>query len=83
MNRLKKVALLPVNKLSYCVRFLRLYYWSESKLYPLRAVCVMPKFYYCWLYGVCMRMVDIRQFSRLADIAIHTIPYQIRFEVAQ
>lgn len=82
MNRLKKVALLPVKRLSYRMRFLPLYYWSEGKLADLRAVYVMPNFYYRWLYRVCMRMVDARRFSRLADMAIHTIPYHIRFEVS-
>jgi hypothetical protein len=82
MNRLKKAALLPVRRISYRMRFSRLYYWSEKGLYPLRAVNVMPKFYYRWLYRLCVWMVDFRRFQRLADKAIHTIPYHIRFKVA-
>lgn len=82
MNRLKKVALLPVQRISYHMGLLRLYYWSENTLYPLRAVHVLPKFYYRWLYRLCIWMVDFRKLRQLANIAIHTIPYHIRFEVA-
>ena len=82
MNRLKKIALLPVGKISYRMRCTRLYYWSEEELYPLRAVVIMPRFYYRWLYQLCVCMVEFRNFRRLADKAIHTIPYHIRFEVA-
>ncbi len=83
MNRLKKIALLPVKRISYVMGFTRLYYWSESRLYPLRVVNVMPKFYSRWLYRLCVWMVNFRKFRRLADMAIHTIPYQIRFEMAK
>lgn len=82
MNRLKKVALIPVKRVSYRMRFLRLYYWSENTLYPLRAVDVLPKCYYRWLYGLCIWMVEFRKLRRLANRTIHTIPYHIRFEVA-
>jgi len=82
MNRLKKIALLPVKRISYHVRFLHLYYWSEESLYPLRAVAIMPKFYYRWLYRLCVWMLDFRKFRWLANMAIHTIPYHIRFEEA-
>ena len=82
MNRLKKFALLPVKRVSYRMRLLRLYYWSENTLYPLQSVYVLPKFYYRWLYGVCIWMVDFSKLHRLADRAIHTIPYHIRFELA-
>ena len=82
MNRLKKVALLPVKIVSYRMRLLRLYYWSENTLYPLRAVYVLPKFYYHWLYRLCIWIVEFRKFRWLADRAIHTIPYHIRFELA-
>ena len=82
MNRLKKIALLPVGKISYRMRFTRLYYWSEEGLYPLRTVVVMPKLYYRWLYRLCVWMLNFRNFRWLADMAIHTIPYHIRFEVA-
>ena len=83
MNRLKKIALLPVRRISYRMRFTRIYYWSEEGLCPLRAVYVMSKFYYQWLYRLCVWMVEFRKFRRLADKAIHTIPYPIRFEVAE
>lgn len=82
MNRLKKMALLPIRRISYRMRLTRPYYWSEEGLYPLRAVNIMPKWYYRWLYRLCVWMVAFRMFRRLADMAIHTIPYHIRFEVA-
>lgn len=83
MNRIKKLGLMSVNKISYHFGLLRLYYWSESGLYPLWAVVVMPTVYYRWLYRLCIWMVDYRKFRRVADMAIHTIPYHIRFEVAE
>jgi hypothetical protein len=83
MNRLKKIALLPVTRISYHMRLMRLYYWSEEGLYALRAVVIMPQFYYRWLYRLCVWMAHFRPFRRLADTAIHTIPYHIRFEVAK
>lgn len=82
MNRLKKVALLPVKRIPYRMKLIKLYYWSENTLYPLRAIYVLPKFSYRWLYRLCIKMVEFRKFQRLANIAIHTIPYHIRFELA-
>jgi hypothetical protein len=82
MNRLKKAALLQIRTVSYRMRLLRLYYWAEKELYPLRAVNVMPRFYYRLLYRLCFWMVDFRNFRRLADLVIHTIPYHIRFDIA-
>lgn len=82
MNRLKKIALLPVNKISYRIGFLRLYYWSEKRLYPLTAVYIFPKFYYRWLYQLCVWMVACKKYRRIANRAIHTIPYHFRFEFA-
>lgn len=82
MNRLKKVLLLPVNRLSYRMRLIRLYYWSEQRLYLLRAVYVLPIFYYRWLYQFCLSMVEMRKCRRMADRLIHTIPYHVRFELA-
>lgn len=83
MNRLKKAALLQVKRISYHLKLIRLYYWCEEGLYPLRAVVIMPRFYYRWLYRFCVWMVELRKFRRLADMAIHTIPYHIRFEMAK
>jgi hypothetical protein len=82
MNRLKKIALLPVRRISIRMRLTRLYYWCEEGLYPLRAVVIMPRFYYRWLFRLCVWMVDFRKFRRLADKAIHTIPFTIRFDLA-
>lgn len=82
MNRLKKVVLLPVNRLSYRMRLIRLYYWSERRLYLLRAVYVLPIFYYRWLYQLCLVMVESRKCRHMANRVIHTIPYHIRFELA-
>ena len=82
MNRIKKLVLLPVKRISYRMRFIRLYYWSEKALYPLRTVVVLPKFYYQWLYRLCIWMVEFRSLRRLAYRAIHTIPFHIRFHGA-
>jgi hypothetical protein len=82
MNRLKKVVLLPVNRLSYRMKLIRLYYWSERRLYLLRAVYVLPIFYYRWLYQFCLSMVAMRKCRRMANRLIHTIPYHVRFELA-
>lgn len=82
MNRLKKVVLLPVNRISYRMRLIRLYYWSERRLYLLRAVYVLPIFYYRWLYQLCLLMVESKKGIHMANRVIHTIPYHIRFELA-
>ncbi len=82
MKRMKKAVLLPVRSMAYQWKRMKLCYWSEKKLYELRAVCVMPRWYYRWLYHACIRLVAFRQCRRLADRAIHTIPYHVRFEVA-
>jgi hypothetical protein len=82
VKRLSKAILLPVRRLAYRYKFTKLYYWSESKLDSLRAVYVLPFWYYRRLYHACMWLVAIRPFQRVADRAIHTIPYQVRFEVA-
>lgn len=71
--------------LRFMVRFskcLRLYYWCDFKLYELREIYVMPRYYYHWLYHICMRLVAFKKFRRIADRVIHTIPYFIRFEEA-
>ena len=82
MKRIKKAILLPIRSLAYRSNRLRLYYWSEIRLYELRTVCVMPRWYYHWLYHTCLWLVEIRKFQRLADRVIHTIPYRVRFEMA-
>ena len=82
MKRLKKALLLPVRNLSYRRKYLKLYYWADLKLYELRAVCVMPGWYYRWLYNTCLRLVAFNRLSRLANRAMHTIPYQVRFKMA-
>jgi hypothetical protein len=81
-KRLSKAILMPVRRLAYRCKFTKLYYWSEIKLDSLRAVYVMPFWYYRRLYHACMWLVAIRPFQRLADRAIHTIPYPVRFAVA-
>ena len=82
MKRLKKAVLLPVRNLAYRRKYLRLFYWSERKLLDLQAVCVMPQWYYRGLYHTCLWLVAFNPFRRLADRAIHTIPYHVRFQMA-
>lgn len=82
MKRLKKAILLPVRNLAYRWSRLRTYYWADAELYKLRTVNVMPAIYYRYLYQLSMRLVESNRFRCLADKAIHTIPYHIRFEVA-
>lgn len=82
MKRLKKAVLLPVRSVAYRWNWPHIYYWAEQELSGLRNVHIMPNFYYRWLFQVSMRMVHIDRFRRLADKAIHTIPYRIRFDVA-
>ena len=82
MKRMKKAILLPVRSIARHLNRLRLYYWSDIKLYELRAVCVMPRWYYRWLYNTCLWLVEFRKFQRLADRTLHTIPYNVRFEMA-
>jgi hypothetical protein len=81
-NRLKKAALLTMRKIARHLGFLALYYWSDIALLQFRAVCVMPNCYYRCLYGACMWMIKHRKLGKLANMAIHTIPYHVRFQVA-
>ncbi len=82
MKRLTKAVLFPVRNIAYRWNRVRLFYWADRKLYELRAVCVMPFWYYRWLYHICLWLVTFNNFKRLADLAIHTIPYQVRFQIA-
>ncbi len=82
MKRLKKAILLPVRRFAYRWNRTRLYYWAEQELSELRAINVMPRLYYKALYHGCMRLNESSSFRRLADKAIHTIPYQVRFDMA-
>ena len=82
MKRLKKAMLLPVRVFAYRWNRMKLYYWVEQELFEMRNVHVMPDFYYRWLFHLSMRIVHIDRFQRLADRAIHTIPYRVRFDVA-
>lgn len=82
MKRLKKATLLLIRHMAYRWNRLRLYYWADTKLSELRIMTVMPEFYYRWLYHSSMRLVESKKFLRLADRAIHTIPYHVRFHVA-
>jgi hypothetical protein len=82
MKRLKKAIIIPVSHLAYRLNRLSVYYWAEQALYDLRTVNVLPLFYYRWLFQVSMRLVHLKRFRRLADKAIHTIPYHVRFDVA-
>lgn len=82
MKRLTKAILLPVRSMARRWNRPRLYYWSESRLFELRDVNVMPQLYYRWLYQLSMSLLGIRKLQRLADRLIHTIPYDIRFYVS-
>lgn len=79
---MKKAVLLAIRKTAQRVGFQTLYYWSDLTLLQFRGVCVMPDFYYRCLYNACMWLVEHRKLKKLANMAIHTIPYHIRFEVA-
>jgi hypothetical protein len=63
-------------------RFMPLYYWADFELYRLRMVQVMPNLYYRTLYHTCMWLVEHRRCPKLADMAIHRIPFHVRFEEA-
>jgi hypothetical protein len=81
-NRLKKAVLLVIRKMAHREGFMALYYWAVLGLFRLRMVHVMPNFYYHWLYHTCMWLVEHRKCRKLADMAIHRIPFHVRFEVA-
>ena len=73
---------MPLRTMAFRCNRVRLYYWADAKLSELGTVNVMPTFYYRWLYQISMKLLDSNRFSRLADWAIHTIPYHVRFDVA-
>jgi hypothetical protein len=82
MKPIKKAVLLSLRNLAYRWRILGLYYWADLKVYELRAVYVMPMFYYRRLYITCVWLAQMRKFRTLADRMIHSIPFHIRFELA-
>ena len=82
MKRLTKAVLFPVRFFAYRWNRVRLFYWADRQLYELHAVCVMPLWYYQWLYHTCLWLVKFQNFKSLAYRAIHTIPYKIRFQIA-
>ncbi len=82
MKRLTKVIVTPIRYFAYCWNFTRAYYWADRKLEELRTVNVMPYFYYKWLFKISMNLSKYKITRQLADQAIHTIPYNVRFSVA-
>lgn len=82
MKRLKKLTLMIIRATAYRHNRHRTYYWAERHLNEMHKVTVMPELYYRWLFRVSMRLVRIDRFRKLADQAIHTIPYHIRFNLA-
>ena len=82
MKRIKKAFLMVVMNMASCWNRIQLFYWANKHLYELRAVCIMPNWYYRWLFHSCVWLSDFKNFRKLADRAIHTIPYHIRFDVA-
>ena len=82
MKRIKKALLLPVRSMAYSRNRLRLFYWADIRLYELRTVYVMPRWYYFWLYQVSMSFIKAGKLMQLANLMIHTIPFQVRHEMA-
>jgi hypothetical protein len=82
MKRIKKLVLLQIRSLSLRCNQTKLYYWAELKLFELRAVTVLPEFYYRFLFSLSMRLVRMNHFRTIAYKAMHTIPYHIRFNIA-
>lgn len=82
MKAVKKAILLSVRTTAYWWKFLRLYYWADGELQDMRAVCVMPVWYYRCLYHACVWLLRFKNFRWLANRLIHTIPYHIRFKMA-
>lgn len=82
MERIKKLILLQIRWLALHCNQTRLYYWAELTLFDLRGVTVLPDFYYRLLFRLSMRLVQTDQFRLVADKAIHTIPYHVRFNIS-
>lgn len=79
MKPIKKAFLLLLRSTTHSFKLLRLYYWSEFNLQELKGIYVMPGAYYHWLYKTCMWLIKFKGLQRIANRAIHTIPYCIRF----
>jgi hypothetical protein len=82
MKRIKKALLLPLRNMAYSRKHLRLFYWADMRLYELRMVYIMPRWYYCWIYHTSMSLINAGKLMRLANHMIHTIPYHVRHEMA-
>lgn len=80
-QRIEKACLSILNKVSRKYKLTRPYYWSELRLYPLRAVIVMPMWWHRTLYSIGMSMVEFKRLERMSDRLIHKIPYRIRFQL--
>ena len=82
MKRIEKLILPSIRKFAHRMKNDRLYYWSDARLRNISSVTVMPRCYYHWLHQICLKMAEINALQRFADRVIHTIPLQVRFEVA-
>jgi hypothetical protein len=82
MQKLRKATLLMIRAAANRWNLNRLYYWSEQELTQMVYVHLFPGWYYHCLYHACMRVVKYKAFRRMANWAIHTIPYHERFKIA-
>ena len=82
MRRLGKSALLCIRFIARHIRYHKLFYWADKRLFGLRSVNAMPDGYYCFLFRVGMKLVDEKKFLRMANWMIHRIPYNVRCNLA-
>lgn len=78
MKRLMKAIALGVRYIASRLRYARIYYWAERRLFDLRSVRILPDRFYCLMFRVCMRWVNERRFLGFADWMIHRIPFDVR-----
>ena len=79
MNKLKKACLKAVDPF---FRKGHTHVRIALALHDLRAVWVLPMWWYRMLFWMAMRMVSVKMLKRRADWIIHKIPYHIRFKLA-
>ena len=82
MRRLEKSILLGIRFFARHIRYHKIFYWTEKRLFGLRTVNAMPDGYYCFLYRLGMKLVDEKKFLGVADWMIHRIPYNVRCKLA-
>ena len=82
MKRLLKATLLVMRSMALHIRYTKLYYWTEKRLFELKSINPMPDRVYCFIYRMCMTLLEEKRFIGLANWLMHRIPFNVRCHLA-